>query len=94
MTAAERQAAYRARRKAGLPPTKVVLRKPVDRRGRPQRWRDAVQTLVELQGDWQEWLDNFPEFGSEGTREALENVCALDLSELEDAELPKGYGRD
>ena len=95
MTAAERQAAYRARRQAGIPATKVVVRRPKDRRSRPQQWRDAVQVLVELQSECQEWLDNLPEAGgSEATREALENICALDLSELEDTEPPKGYGRD
>ena len=95
MTAAERQAAYRARQRAGLPATKVVVRKLVDRRSRPQRWRDAVETLVELQQEYQEWFDNLPEAGgSEATREALENICALDLSELEDTEPPKGFGRD
>ena len=95
MSAAERQAAYRTRRKAGIPATKVVVRKPTDRRSRPQRWKEAVETLVDLQAEYQEWLDNLPETGgSEATREALENICDIDLSELEGAEPPKGFGRD
>ena len=95
MTAAQRQAAYRVRRKAGIPATKVVVRKPTDRRSRAQRWRDAIEALLELQGEYQEWLDSLPEAGgSQATREALEAITALNLSDLEYAEPPIGFGRD
>ncbi len=49
LTLAERQARYRAARQAGTPA--VRYRKPGDRRSRPQRWKDAVTELVELQAD-------------------------------------------
>ncbi len=47
LTPVERQARYRAARQAGTPV--VRYRKPGDRRSRPQRWKDAVAELVELQ---------------------------------------------
>lgn len=90
---AERQSAYRARQAAGAAPVKVVTRKPKDRRSRGQRWQDAVAELVELQGEYQGWLDALPEGGSEATREALEAICSIDLSDLE-VEPPRGFGRD
>jgi hypothetical protein len=40
---AECQRRYRERRKAQAPV--VRYRRPVDRRSRPERWRDAVETL-------------------------------------------------
>ena len=58
MTPAERQARYRAAHAAGTAATvKVCYRRPADRRSRPQRWRDAVAELIELQADYQQWLD-------------------------------------
>ncbi len=93
LTPAERQARYRAARQAGTPA--VRYRKPGDRRSRPQRWRDAVAELVELQAACQDWLDSLPESLREGaTAEALAAVCSLNLSELEGVEPPRGFGRD
>jgi hypothetical protein len=92
MTHAERQARYRAARADGAP--KVKYRKPADRRSRPQRWRDAVAELVELQADCQTWLDALPENLADGaTAEALRAICELDLSVLE-IDPPRGFGRD
>lgn len=93
MTPAERQARYRAAQKAGAPV--VCFRKPADRRSRPQRWRDAMADLVELQGEYQGWLDALPEgLQDSPTAEALRAVCELDLSELQGVEPPRGFGRD
>jgi hypothetical protein len=74
---------------------KIRYRKPADRRGRSQRWRDAVIELLTLQSDYQIWLDALPEslVGS-STAEALRLICDLDLSELESIEPPRGFGRD
>jgi hypothetical protein len=89
---AERQRRYRERRKAQQPP--VHYRRPHDRRSRPQRWRDAVETLRELQEEYQEWLDNLPEnLQSTALAEKLDEVCSLDLEQL-DLDLPRGFGRD
>ena len=90
---AERQRRFRERRKDQLP--RVHYRRPQDRRSRPQRWRDAVQTLVDLQAEYQNWLDNLPD-GLQATSlaERLEAICEHDFSDLEALEPPLGYGRD
>ncbi len=95
MTHAERQARYRAAHAADTPPAvKVRYRKPADRRSRPQRWRDAVAELLELQADYQQWLDGLPEsLADTPTTDALRVVCDLDLSSLE-IDPPRGFGRD
>ena len=93
MTGAQRQARYRASRIQGKPVVK--FRCPVDRRSRPQRWQAAVEELLELQESYQAWLDSLPENLQEGsTAQALQAICDLDLSELESAEPPRGFGRD
>jgi hypothetical protein len=93
MTHAERQARYRAAHQDGSP--KLRYRKPADRRSRPQRWRDAVAELVELQADYQAWLDTLPpSLADSATADALRTICELDLSELEGIEPPRGFGRD
>ncbi len=61
MTHAERQARYRAAHAGETPKVKVRYRKPADRRSRPERWRDAVAELLELQAGYQEWFDALPE---------------------------------
>ena len=95
MTHAERQARYRAARAEGEPKPKIKYRKPADRRSRPQRWRDAVAELVELQADYQAWLDTLPENLADGaTAEALRAICEYDFAELESLEPPRGFGRD
>lgn len=73
---------------------KVVRRKVVDRRSRAQRWRDAADELVQLQAEYQTWFDVMPPGGSDATREALEAICDMDLSDLENFEAPTGFGRD
>lgn len=89
---AERQARWRARRAAGEPVR--TYQKPEDRRTRPRRWKDAVETLRALQSEYQAWRDNLPEsLADSRTAELLEAVCELDLDEL-DLELPRGFGRD
>ncbi len=93
MTNAERQARYRASLADGAP--KIRYRRPADRRSRPQRWRDAVAELVELQGDYQAWRDSLPDnLASSALGEALQAICGIELSELEGIEPPRGFGRD
>ena len=92
LTAAERQARYRARH-ARAPV--IRYRRPVDRRSRHQRWCDAVAELVTLQADYTQWLDALPEPLRETvTGEALQAVVDLDLDELLAIEPPHGFGRD
>ena len=81
--------------------------------GKPQsrtaRWQaaasaaaDALATLVEIQGEYQDWLANLPEnFEGSALGEKLNAVCDLELEEARDAaleaegaDLPLGFGRD
>ena len=77
-------------------------------KSKPQRWADAlsliregIDTLRELQQEYQEWLDNLPEnLLSSATRERLQEVIDASIDSLEsavnelDIELPRGFGRD
>jgi len=93
LTPAEKQRRYRERLKAGARP--VRYRRPGDRRSRPQRWRDAVDTLIALQAHYRDWLEALPE-GLQDTavHARLEAIDALDLEALGEVELPRGFGRD
>ena len=93
LTAAEKQRRYRERKKVGDRP--VHYRRPADRRSRPQRWRDAVDTLIELQEEYSEWKDQLPEsLQDTALGEKLDAIVELDLGAIEDIEPPLGYGRD
>lgn len=92
---AERQARYRAHHQAATAKAVTRSHRPADRRSRPQRWRDAVDTLLALQADYANWLAALPEgLQSSATAEALKAIIDLDLTPLADVELPRGYGRD
>ena len=95
MSNAERQRRYRERLKAGQPLSRVRYRAPKDRRSKAQRWSDAVQELVNLQAEYQAWLDGLPEnLESSAVAERLEAICDLDVDSLQDLEPPRGFGRD
>lgn len=75
----------------------VRYRRPADRRSRPQKWDDALETLVSVLDDYQLWRDNMPpSLADTPTAERIDAVLELrDLVEqLQAAELPKGFGRD
>ena len=92
---AERQRRHRERLKAGQPLSRVRYRRPKDRRSKARRWSDAVQELVNLQAEYQAWLDSLPEnLQSSAVAEQLEAICELDLDSLQDVEPPRGFGRD
>ena len=44
----------------GWPQSERQGRRPRGRRSRPQRWNDAVQTLIDLQAEYQVWLADLP----------------------------------
>lgn len=93
MTAAERQARYRAARATGTPV--IRTRRPTDHRSRARRWHDAVAELAELQAQYATWLDALPDsLQDSATAEALRAICDLDLDELQAVEPPRGFGRD
>ena len=86
---AERQRRYRERLKAGQSLSRVRYRAPKDRRSKAQRWSDAVQELVDLQAEYQAWLDSLPEnLESSAVAERLEDICDLDLDSLQGGEGP------
>ena len=92
---AERQARHRARRTT--PPIAATgrTRHAIDRRSRPQRWRDAVNELLALQAAYADWLTALPEsLRASPTAAALEAIVDLDLASLTECEPPCGYGRD
>ncbi len=93
MTTAERQARFRATHTDGM--SRIIYRRPADRRSRAQRWRAAVAELVALQDDYRTWLQALPQnLEASATAEALRAICDLDLSDLESVEPPRGFGRD
>ena len=93
MTAAERQARFRATHANGAP--RIRYRSPADRRGRAQRWHAAVAELIALQDDYGTWLNALPpNLEASATAEALRAICDLDLSCIESVEPPRGFGRD
>jgi hypothetical protein len=90
---AERQARYRARHRAAQ--LTVHARTIVDRRSRPQRWRDAVSELLTLQAAYADWLEALPQtLQGTATAEALQAIVELDLDTLAAIDPPRGYGRD
>lgn len=92
MTPAERQARYRARQRCGSSPPPAPPRRPVPR---PRRWAAAVTTLLELQDQYRDWLDNLPSsLESSRLAEKLQAIAELDLEELQAVDPPRGYGRD
>ena len=97
MSNAERQARYRARHAAVLPAASIIPRptRPIDRRSRPKRWREAVSELLTLQAEYASWLAVLPEsLHDSPTAQALEVIVELDLDSLADIDPPRGYGRD
>ena len=90
MTAAERQARYRAARAIGTPV--IRTRRPADHRSRAQRWHDALATLTASQAEYAAWLEINLQEGA--TAQALQAICDLDLGELQALEPPRGFGRD
>ena len=93
MTAAERQARFRATHADETP--RIRYRRPADRRSRAQRWQEAMAELVALQDDYRTWLNALPQnLEASATAEALRAICDLDLSYIESVEPPRGFGRD
>ena len=58
---AERQRRHRERLKAGQRLPRASYRRPKDRRSKARRWSDAVQELIDLQAEYQAWLNGLPE---------------------------------
>jgi len=85
---------------------KIKRQKP---KSRGARWmaaaneaEAALNTLAEVQQEYQDWLDNLPEnLQSSALGDKLSTVCDIDISgaldaasEASGADLPLGFGRD
>ena len=96
-TAAERQKAYIARLKAGVP-APVARKRPARQLSRPKRIEALRAEAEDLLLSYQDWLENMPESLQEGeTGEKLQDtITALEsvVAALESIEAPKGFGRD
>ena len=80
------------------------------KQSRPDRWNEAISEvqggldmLNELKDEYTEWKDNLPEnLEQSPVGEKLEEVCEHQgyddietaISELEELDLPRGFGRD
>jgi hypothetical protein len=98
MSVAERSAAYRARRKveAEAPVVRIRYRRPADKRSRPKRWQDAVETLADLLDDYQAWRDSLPaSLADNPIADRLDELLHLRdaVDQLAAAKLPS-FGRD
>ena len=82
---------------------------PMKQISRSKRWEeaasralDAVNELVDIQSEYQDWLDGLPEnLQNSALADKLGTVCDLDLGTAQDTleeaggvELPQGFGRD
>jgi hypothetical protein len=93
MSSAERQARRRSRLRQQRPASPAA---PARRLApRPARWAAATATLVRLQEEYRDWLDNLPpNLESSALADKLQTIVELDLEELQAVDLPRGYGRD
>jgi len=89
---AERQARYRARRLAAEGAPVIRIRRAVDRRSRPQRWRAAVANCSNFRRVYSlAWMGSPPACTAARRPEALQAVADLDLEALAAIEPPRGY---
>ena len=92
-SSAERQ----ARRRARLRQQRSASPAAPTRRLAPRsaRWAAAAATLVRLQEEYRDWLDNLPpNLESSALADRLQTIVEIDLEELQAVDLPRGYGRD
>jgi hypothetical protein len=93
-------------------PVETIVEPPCRRAGkasRAERWRaatdqamQAIEYLIELQGEYSDWSDNLPEnLQGSTTADKLQAIADIDLNSALDtvqeaagADLPLGFGRD
>jgi hypothetical protein len=93
MSSAERPARRRARLRQQRPASPASPTRRVA--SRPARWAAATATLVCLQEEYRDWLDNLPSnLESSALADKLQTIVELDLKELQAVDPPRGYGRD
>jgi hypothetical protein len=90
---AQRQKAFITRLKIGAAPTPQP-RKPVDRRTKPQRWKDAIAELESLLDGCQRARDNLPDHLTDSAYVEKLDAVLEHVEVLAEADLPLGFGRD
>jgi len=91
---AERQARWRARRRASPPPLTIKSSRPAWR-SRAKRWNDALAELFAVQAECAAWFEAPPEsLRDSATAAALQDMIDLDLDAIAAVRPPPGYGRD
>ena len=91
---AERQARYRARRRASPPPLTIKPSRPA-RRSRTKRWNDALAEVLAVQAECAAWFESLPDsLRDSATTTALQDMIDLDLDAIAAVQPPLGYGRD
>jgi hypothetical protein len=73
---------------------RIHYRRSQDRRSRPQRWRDAVQTPADLQAECRAGGNLPNSLQAAPLAERLEVIGEYDLGDPEALEPPRGFGRD
>ena len=92
---AERQARFRARRRAQQQQPSVVERSRPARRSRAKRWNGALREMFAVQAECAAWFEALPEsLRDSATAAALEAMIELDLDAIAAVQPPMGYGRD
>ena len=83
LTGAERQARYRAKAQEDHRKALDRARRRARNPSRVAQWEEAVETLIGLQEEFQEWQENLPEnLASSALAEKLDTICNLDLNSL------------
>ena len=94
LTNAERQAKFRAQRPA---PVRVYVKPKTKQQSRPARWQHAVNELRAMLDDYQAWRESLPDNLTDSALaeklDAMEELTEL-VDQLEEADLPRGFGRD
>jgi hypothetical protein len=79
-------------KQAPSPATQALCARQSTRRSQPQRWRDAVATLLTVQRECEAQLQDLPDhLQDSAAADALQAICDLDLSGLEDIEPPRRF---
>ena len=93
ITGAEWQARYRTMRANGAPV--IPTRRPAGRRGRIQRWNDAIAAAAEPRAEYADRLDALADDQQDRMLVGASwTIVEHDLSALQAIKPPRGFGRD
>ncbi len=94
LTNAERQARFRARRKAEQALVAIKQPRP-SRQSRQKRWNDALTVMMTVQAECAAWFGALPEnLRDTAAAAALQEMIDFDLNAIATLQPPLGYGRE